>query len=79
MTNRLNNMPLKAFAAKDTFLSGQNANYADHMYAQWQEDPNSVHASWNAYFSGLEGGEVSFETPSTLGKTGKDAQLEEII
>ena len=35
------------------------------MYAQWQEDPSSVHASWNAYFSG---GDASFSTPPTLGQ-----------
>ena len=35
------------------------------MYAQWEKDPSSVHASWNAYFSG--DGE-SFSTPPTLGQ-----------
>jgi len=38
-------------------MHGSNANYIDHMYSQWQKDPNSVHASWHAYFSG---GETSF-------------------
>ena len=50
------NMPARGFSA-DNFLSGANANYIDYMYAQWQEDPSSVHASWNAYFSG---GDASF-------------------
>lgn len=36
------------------------------MYSQWQADPSSVHASWNAYFSG---GDSSFTTPPTLGQT----------
>ena len=36
----------------DNFLSGSNANYIDYMYSQWQKDPSTVHASWNAYFSG---------------------------
>ena len=40
----------------DNFLSGANANYIDHMYAQWKEDPSSVHASWNAYFAGDDAG-----------------------
>ena len=39
-------------APNDNFMSGQNANYIDYMYSQWQKDPSSVHASWNAYFSG---------------------------
>ena len=58
------NMPARGFSA-DNFLSGANANYIDYMYAQWQEDPSSVHASWNAYFSG---GDSSFSTPPTLGQ-----------
>lgn len=58
------NMPARGFSA-DNFLSGANANYIDYMYAQWQEDPSSVHASWNAYFSG---GDASFSTPPTLGQ-----------
>lgn len=43
--------PTRKFAS-DNFLSGSNANYIDYMYSQWQSDPSSVHASWNAYFSG---------------------------
>ena len=37
------------------------------MYSQWEKDPSSVHASWNAYFSG---GDSSFMTPPTLGQGG---------
>ena len=39
------------FSTKDNFMSGTNANYIDYMYSQWQQDPSSVHASWNAYFT----------------------------
>jgi|Transcript_20368 2-oxoglutarate dehydrogenase E1 component len=53
-------------APSDNFLSGSNANYIDYMYSQWQKDPSSVHASWNAYFSG---GDSSFQTPPTLGQS----------
>lgn len=73
--SRLTNLPqpaflasaftARAFAQKDNFMSGANANYIDYMYSQWQSDPNSVHASWNAYFSG---GSDSFMTPPTLGQ-----------
>ena len=69
------NMPARGFSA-DNFLSGANANYIDYMYAQWQEDPSSVHASWNAYFSG---GDSSFSTPPTLGQqTGGTAGISDI-
>lgn len=62
----LGNTQVRAFAAhKDNFMTGSNANYIDYMYSQWERDPSSVHASWNAYF---EGGH--FEEPPTLGNTG---------
>ena len=72
-------MPLtsaRMFSTKDNFLSGSNANYIDYMYSQWQQDPSSVHASWNAYFSTQEGG-GSFDLPPTLGQnsTGLDSQI----
>ena len=41
----------RMFSTKDNFMSGTNANYIDYMYSQWQQDPSSVHASWNAYFT----------------------------
>lgn len=28
-------VPLRNFAHKDNFMSGQNANYIDYMYSQW--------------------------------------------
>ena len=60
-------MQTRAFAApNDNFMSGQNANYIDYMYSQWEKDPSSVHASWNAYFSG---GDASYQTPPTLGQS----------
>jgi len=88
MTNRftMNQAMLSAqrssFSTKDNFLNGTNANYADHMYSQWKADPSSVHASWHAYFTNMEGGadaSTSFETAPTLGQSGKDAALEEIL
>ena len=62
------------FASKDNFLNGGNANYVDYMYDCWQHDPSSVNASWNAYFATGD-----FDTPSTLGMTARDAQLDEIL
>ena len=68
----------RSFAhSADNFLSGSNANYIDYMYAQWQQDPSSVHASWNAYFSG-DGD--SFSTPPTLGKqAGGASEMAQIL
>ncbi|KAG5637329.1 hypothetical protein H0H81_004975 [Sphagnurus paluster] len=45
----------------DPFANGTNAYYADQMYRHWRQDPKSVHASWDAYFSGLDMGLSSAE------------------
>lgn len=68
---------MRPFSKADNFLSGSNANYIDYMYSQWQADPSSVHASWNAYFSG---GDSSFMTPPTLGERGgQAAEIQQIL
>lgn len=48
-------------SANDIFANGTNAYYADEMYRLWKQDPQSVHPSWNVYFSGLERGLTSSE------------------
>lgn len=53
----------------DPFANGTNAYYAEEMYRHWRQDPNSVHASWNVYFSGLDKGLPSskaFSPPPSL-------------
>jgi 2-oxoglutarate dehydrogenase E1 component len=40
----------------DSFANGTSSVYMDQMYEDWQRDPNSVHASWRAYFGNVEGG-----------------------
>jgi len=53
----------------DIFANGTNAYYTEEMYKYWRQDPKSVHASWDAYFSGLEkgipGGQA-FQAPPSL-------------
>jgi len=41
---------------EEPFLNGTSGNYAEQMYNAWRKDPSSVHASWNAYFSNVDGG-----------------------
>jgi 2-oxoglutarate dehydrogenase complex dehydrogenase (E1) component-like enzyme len=49
------------------------------MYEQWEEDPSSVHASWHAYFSGLDNeGKSSFELPPSIGQSSYDKKLGQI-
>lgn len=50
-------MPQRTFSDVSTsFLSGSNSVYVDSMYSAWQRDPNSVHASWQAYFASVAAG-----------------------
>ena len=48
--------------SSDIFANGTNAYYAEEMYRHWRQDPKSVHASWDAYFSGLDKGLPSQQT-----------------
>jgi 2-oxoglutarate dehydrogenase E1 component len=45
----------------DPFANGTNTYYAEAMYLRWKQDRQSVHASWDAYFSGLDHGLQSFD------------------
>ena len=54
----------------ETFLSGTSSLYAEQMYEQYLEDPNSLHPSWKQYFDNLEQG-IAFSSddysrPSTI-------------
>ncbi|WFD29760.1 oxoglutarate dehydrogenase (succinyl-transferring) [Malassezia sp. CBS 17886] len=57
-------------AAADSFANSTNAYYAEEMHRRWKEDPSSVHASWDAYFNGIEHGLPSEDAftppPSTI-------------
>lgn len=53
----------------DAFANGTNTYYVEEMYRHWREDPKSVHASWDAYFSGMDKGLPShqaFQPPPTF-------------
>ncbi|KAI9219714.1 oxoglutarate dehydrogenase, E1 component [Blastocladiella britannica] len=60
------------------FLVGNAANYVDEMYAAWQRDPSSVHASWQAYFGNVAKGAApghAYTAPPTLGLEGSTSPL----
>jgi 2-oxoglutarate dehydrogenase E1 component len=44
----------------ETFLTGTTSLYAEQMYDQYVENPDSVHPSWKHYFENMESG-VSFK------------------
>ncbi len=43
----------KAFA-RTSFLQGANADYIEELYAQYQKNPQSVEADWQAFFRDLK-------------------------
>src|ERR1700744_543931 len=62
--DKLNRASNEIFEAT-SFLNGTNAAYVEQMYAAWQADPNSVDASWQAYFA--QTGEQGL-SPTQLGR-----------
>lgn len=40
--------------AETSFLYGGNAAFVEDLYARWAADPNSVDASWRAFFASLQ-------------------------
>lgn len=43
-------------AAAEPFLNGTSSTYVEEMFEAWQEDPKSVHKSWDAFFRNAERG-----------------------
>jgi 2-oxoglutarate dehydrogenase E1 component len=66
--------PATSPSPNDPFANGTNTHYAEEMYRHWRQDPRSVHASWDAYFSGLEKGlgPNAFQPPPKLFPTPAD-------
>jgi len=46
----------KSTAAAEPFLNGSSSSYVDEMYESWQQDPISVHKSWDTFFKRTDGG-----------------------
>lgn len=70
--------PQKANAPSgfDKFAETNNAYYIEEMHRRWKQDPSSVHASWDVYFSGLDKGipsESAYRPPPTLMPLPQDA------
>ncbi|XP_037874726.1 2-oxoglutarate dehydrogenase complex component E1 isoform X1 [Bombyx mori] len=47
---------LKSSTAAEPFLNGSSSAYVETMYNAWLADPNSVHASWDAFFRNATNG-----------------------
>ncbi|KAI9479333.1 2-oxoglutarate dehydrogenase E1 component [Coemansia sp. RSA 989] len=57
----------------ESFLSGNVTPYIEQMYEAYIHDPNSVHASWRAYFknvdSGMKPGQAFQSAPNLIAAT----------
>ncbi|CAJ0587449.1 unnamed protein product, partial [Mesorhabditis spiculigera] len=52
----------------ESFMNGSTSVYIEQMYAAWQQDPTSVHVSWDAYFRNVDNGAApgqAFQAPPT--------------
>lgn len=54
----------------ETFLTGSSSLYAEQMYENYKQDPNSVHETWRKYFDDLDSGkeydEQAFNRPTVV-------------
>ncbi|XP_045513578.1 2-oxoglutarate dehydrogenase, mitochondrial isoform X2 [Pieris brassicae] len=60
---------LKSSTAAEPFLNGSSSAYVETMYNNWLTDPNSVHASWDAFFRNATNGAqpgVAYTPPPNL-------------
>jgi 2-oxoglutarate dehydrogenase E1 component len=51
--------------SSNSFLNGSSTTYIEEMYLAWQQDPASVHKSWDIYFRT----NATSPPPPTLGQT----------
>ena len=40
----------------EPFMNGTSGGYIEQMYESWLHDKNSVHKSWDAFFTNVQGG-----------------------
>jgi len=57
-----------AQVSAEPFLNGSSSTYVEEMYLAWQDDPSSVHKSWDIFFrnasAGLGPGEAHTRPPT---------------
>lgn len=56
----------------ESFANGTSSSYLEDMYRLWQTDRTKVHASWDAYFQGIDKGRPvgsAYVSPPSLSLT----------
>uniref|UniRef100_A0A1I8G180 2-oxoglutarate dehydrogenase, mitochondrial n=3 Tax=Macrostomum lignano TaxID=282301 RepID=A0A1I8G180_9PLAT len=69
---------LASSATAEPFSSGTSCGYIEDMYAAWLKDPNSVHQSWNSYFSRVVAGAApgqAYTSPFAAGVSSSSSSL----
>ncbi|XP_072940890.1 2-oxoglutarate dehydrogenase complex component E1 isoform X3 [Epargyreus clarus] len=69
------NARFKSSTAAEPFLNGSSSAYVETMYNNWLSDPNSVHASWDAFFRNATAGAqpgVAYTSPPNLAPYSKN-------
>ncbi|CAG9785174.1 unnamed protein product [Diatraea saccharalis] len=65
----------KSSTAAEPFLNGSSSAYVETMYNAWLTDPNSVHASWDAFFRNATAGAqpgAAYTSPPNLAPYNKN-------
>ncbi|XP_028167080.1 2-oxoglutarate dehydrogenase, mitochondrial isoform X3 [Ostrinia furnacalis] len=65
----------KSSTAAEPFLNGSSSAYVETMYNSWLADPNSVHASWDAFFRNATNGAqpgAAYTSPPNLAPYNKN-------
>lgn len=75
-----NSFPRKLFSTataheNESFLTGTSSLYAEQMYENYIQNPESVHDSWKKYFANVDNGvkyvEGDFANPTAVPPTKK--------
>jgi len=66
-------------AAAEPFLNGSSGAYVEEMYNAWLQNPQSVHASWDAFFRQTYGGAQPGLVPVGAGPVSGGSVSEKVI
>ena len=67
MNDHSPNSELKA----SSFMQGHNAEYLEHLYAQYAQDPQALDETWQQFFKSMGDDEVSIKKRCRRSKLGK--------
>lgn len=66
--------------ANESFLSGTNSVYIENLFDKWAQNRQSVHASWDAYFSNIVRNiEPAIVLPPEIGSAQLSTQFSQVV